>query len=311
MVETIFLLLGSHTFRVVSTGTITIGVSAGVLGCFAYLQHQSLTGSVVAHSSLSGIALAFLASWALTGYGSTNIAVLLPGAAATGMASMFLARKIVELTPIRIDTAMAVSMSLFFGAGFFLLRIINVRALPGRAGLNEFLFGQAALITWADLRGIVSIATFALLTTVLFWKEFKIVVFDPSFTASLGFRTRFIEGTLLFATVLSIVLGLKSVGVVLMIALLVGPAAAARQWTKRLSTMTVLSALFGAVSGVGGAIASALYTGVPTGPVISIVAVSTAIVSVIISPKRGAIARLLRLRRNRQRFRSISKEGAR
>ena len=306
MQEIVAALLASHTFRIVSFGTATIGATAGVLGCFAYLQQRSLTGSVVAHSTLSGIMLAFLTSYWITGRGSTDIAVLLPGAFVTGVASMSVAQTVVRRSPIRIDTAMAVSMSFFFGAGFFLLRIINVNVIPGRSGLDEFLFGQAALITWRDLWGILILSAISVGTTLVLWKEFKSVVFDPGFFAGLGFRTRLLENILLMTIVLTIVLGLKSVGVVLIVALLVAPAAAARQWTKRVSTMTLLSATFGAISGIGGSTASALWRGLPTGPVIVIIAVSLAFVSVLLAPKRGMIARIIHRARNRARFRTVA-----
>ncbi|MFP4642881.1 MAG: metal ABC transporter permease [Spirochaetales bacterium] len=307
--ETLVTLLSSHTFRIVSFGTATIGSVAGVLGCFAYLQHRSLTGSVVAHSTLSGIMLAFLLSYALTGRGSTDIAVLLPGALATGVASMLVAQAIVRKSLVRIDTAMAVSMSLFFGAGFFLLRIINVNAVPGRSGLDEFLFGQAALITWRDLSAILILAAIAMGITVLLWKEFTGVVFDSTFLAGLGFQTRFLENILLLTMVLAIVLGLKTVGVVLIVALLIAPAAAARQWTKRVSTMAILSAAFGAASGIGGSTLSAVYSGLPTGPIIVILATILAFVSVLAAPKRGLIARLVHKRRSRAKFRSFGRLG--
>ena len=302
MTETVLMLFGSHTFRTVSLGAATIGAVAGVLGCFAYLQHQTLAGGVVAHSSLSGITFAFLVSFWWTGVGSISTAVLLPGAFVAGLLSMLLARSIVRLTPLRIDTAMAVSMSLFFGGGFFLLRIINVRSIPGRIGLDGFLFGQAALMTRSDLRFILAVAALVGLVTVLFWKEYKISVFDPGFAAGAGFRVTLIDTLLLLSTVIAVVLGLRSVGVVLMVALLAAPAGAARQWTKRLSSMALLAAVFGAVSGFGGAVVSALYTRIPTGPVIVIIASFITVFSVLAGPRRGVVAILLRNAMNRRRF---------
>ncbi len=302
MTETVLMLFGSHTFRTVSLGAATIGAVAGVLGSFVYLQHQTLSGGVIAHSSLSGITLAFLVSFWWTGVGSISAAVLLPGAFVAGLLSMLLARSIVRLTPLRIDTAMAVSMSLFFGGGFFLLRIINVRSIPGRIGLDGFLFGQAALMTRSDLRVILAVAALVAFVTALFWKEYKISVFDPDFAAGVGFRVTLIDTLLLISTVLAVVLGLRSVGVVLMVALLAAPAGAARQWTKRLSSMVMLSALIGAASGFGGAVVSALYSRMPTGPVIVIIASATALFSVLTGPRRGVVALIVRNAVNRRRF---------
>jgi manganese/zinc/iron transport system permease protein len=138
----------------------------------------------------------------------------------------------------------------------------------------------------------------------LFWKEFKLLSFDPEFGASLGMPMRAIDILLTTFLVIAIVIGLQTVGVVLMSALVIAPAAAARQWTDRLATMVVLAAFFGAVSGVVGAVVSGSAAHVPTGPTIVLVATVLVLVSMAAAPERGLVLAAVRRRRQRQRIRT-------
>ena len=139
----------------------------------------------------------------------------------------------------------------------------------------------------------------SLFVMLLFWKEFKILLFDADYTKTLGFNTKFIDVLITFLIVLAIVLGLQTVGVVLMSAILLAPAAAARQWTNNLGTMVLLSALIGAFSGVFGTAISASQNNLSTGPVIVLVAGAFVLFSFIFSPKRGLLFREIRFRKNR------------
>ena len=142
--------------------------------------------------------------------------------------------------------------------------------------------------------------TKSLIILLLFWKELKILLFDPDFTKTLGFNTRFLDILITSFIVVAIVLGLQTVGVVLMSAMLLAPAAAARQWTNSLSTMIFIAALFGASSGVIGTGISASSNNLPTGPVIVIIAGVFVLVSFIFSPGRGLLFRQIRFRKNRR-----------
>ena len=295
------MLVTDHTLRTVSLGSGLVGVVSGSLGCYAYLRKQGMMGAIVAHSSLFGITVAFLLG-SLIGGRVAPIQFALPGAVFGGVLSMALVSLIVHSTSIKTDTAMGIALALLFGGGVFLLRIIQSLALPGHRGLRDYLFGQAATMTIADLATIVGFSAIGLTVVVLMWKEFKLHTFDSGFAASIGYPMHRLDQLLLATIVLGVVVGLRTVGVILMVSLLVCPAAAARQWTRRLGSMMVLAALFGMFSGVVGAVVSAVVRNLPTGPVISLVATTCVLVSLVAAPRRGLVAGALRRAANRRRF---------
>src|SRR5690606_13562211 len=145
--------------------------------------------------------------------------------------------------------------------------------------------------------GVMAIALLAL---TVFWKEFKLQHFDPDYAKSLGFNILFLDVVMTALIVLAIVIGLQTVGVVLMSAMLLAPAAAARQWTNSLSRMVFLAAVFGAFSGVFGTAISASQNNLSTGPVIVIVASVFVIFSFIFSPSRGLLFHQIRFIANRR-----------
>ena len=140
----------------------------------------------------------------------------------------------------------------------------------------------------------------ALLVMALFWKEFKLLSFDPEFGATLGCPMRGLDVLLTTLLVIAIVIGLQTVGVVLMSAMIVAPAAAARQWTDRLGVMVVLAGFFGALAGVSGAVISSAGAGLSTGPVIVLCASAIVLVSLLFAPNRGLVWRWARQQRNQR-----------
>src|SRR5690606_20266911 len=120
-----------------------------------------------------------------------------------------------------------------------------------------FLFGQAAAILRSDLYVMGAIALVALALVCLFWKEFKLVTFDPAYARTMGLPVLTLEAALTTMIALAVVVGLQMVGVVLMAAMIIAPAVAARQWTDRLGVMVALAAIFGMISGLFGALISA------------------------------------------------------
>ncbi len=286
-------LLSDHTFRTVLIGTMSIGAVSGAIGCFAYLRRQSLVGDVVSHSSLLGVMLFFLASYWLTGEGSKSLFVLIPGAMVAGIAALWLTRFIVSNTSVRDDSGLGVMLAIFFGTGILLLRWVQKTTppIPGRRGLQDYLFGMAASMTQSDLVmiGIIGVASIAVM--LLFWKELKVFTFDPQLAQSLGFRTKLLDVLLIAILVNGIVIGIQCIGVVLMIAMLVAPAAAARQWTRTLGPMVALAAVIGAFCGAVGSVVSAELSNIPTGPVIVLTGVFIFLVSLLFSPSRGVLVR--------------------
>ncbi len=293
-------LFGDHTVRVVAAGATIIGFVAGALGCFAYLRRQSLLGDVVAHSSLSGITLAFILSSLLANTVAKSMIVLVPGAIVAGSIAMLFAGAVVRRTKIKMDTALAVTLALFFGGGITLMRVIQTGPFTERQGLDSYIFGQAAAMTIADIQAIVLLGAIALVLLRVFWKEFKLYTFDESFSKSMGFSGKILEPLLLSTIVIAVVIGLKAVGIILMIAFVIAPPSAARQWTHRLEGMVLLSGGFGAAAGLLGTLVSGLMGDVPTGPVIVIFLTLFAVFSLFFAPKRGIVFRSIRVKRNRR-----------
>lgn len=287
-----------YTLRTVALGALLLGAVAGALGAFALLRRQSLLGDAVSHAALPGVALAFLLT------GSKAAPILLLGAAVVGTTGAVLVTAIVRTTRLPVDTALAMMLSVFFGVGLVLLTFVQRQGDATQAGLDRFLFGQAAAIVGSDLLTMGAVGGAALLAVVLFWKHWKILTFDPGFAASLGLPVRLLDVGLTWLVVLAIVIGLQTVGVVLMSALLVAPAAAARQWTERLGVMVLLSGLFGGLAGVVGAVLSSVTERLPTGPTVVLVAVGWVGVSLLVAPARGLLPRRLAAARNRASVRA-------
>ncbi|PID92879.1 MAG: zinc transporter [Bacteroidetes bacterium] len=288
-------LLHDYTFQVIAVGTTLIGLLSGVLGSFAVLRGQSLLGDAISHAALPGIALIFLFT------GIKDSTLFLVGAAASGLLGALWITSIVRNTKIKTDTALGVVLSVFFGFGIMLLTFIQKRPNANQAGLETYLFGQAATLLIGDVvvMGVAAVVIFLLV--FLFWKELKIITFDIQYASTQGVKTQWMDIGLTFLIVCTIVLGLQAVGVVLMSALLIAPAAAARQWTNRLEAMVLLSACFGGLSGFLGTLVSSLSNHIATGPVIVLICVSFTLISFVFAPERGFLAKY-RLRKQQRRL---------
>ncbi|WP_158979747.1 metal ABC transporter permease [Cellulophaga sp. L1A9] len=292
--EYIELVFTDYTLRTITLGTAILGAVCGMLGSFAVLRKQSLLGDAISHAALPGIAIAFLIT------GTKDSSVLLIGALVSGLIGTFWIRGITSKTHLKSDTALGLILSLFFGFGMLLLTFIQKQPNANQAGLDKYLFGQAATLVESDVWLMAIVTGICLIILLLFWKEFKILLFDADYTKTLGFNTKFIDILITTFIVLAIVLGLQTVGVILMSAMLLAPAAAARQWTNSLSFMVVLAAIFGAFAGVFGTAISASQSNLSTGPVIVIVAGVFVIFSFIFSPSRGLLFKQIRLIKNRR-----------
>jgi manganese/zinc/iron transport system permease protein len=291
LLNLLYELVFDYTLRTVALGSALLGVVSGALGAYAVLRRQSMLGDAMSHAALPGIALAFLVT------GSKDSAVLLAGAAVAAWIGALLALGVARTTRVKDDSALGLALSVFFGLGLMLLTFIQKRPDANQAGLDKFLFGQAATLLQSDVLTMAAFGLPALLLMLVFWKEFKLLSFDPDFAHSLGLPVRLLDIVLTTLLVVAIVIGLQTVGVVLMSALIVAPAAAARQWTDRLGTMVALSALFGALAGVSGAVISSSAARLPTGPTIVLCISAVVLVSLFFGARRGLAWRWLRARR--------------
>jgi len=283
--------LGDYTLRVVALGSGVLGAAAGALGSFAYLRRQSLVGDALSHAALPGIAVAFLLT------GSKAPLPIMLGAALAGWIATLAVRLVVRRSRVPYDSALGMALAVFFGLGLVLLTWIQKRPDAAQAGLESFLFGQAAALLRADVVAMTTLGAACLIVLVLLWKEFKLLSFDTEFGESLGRPMRRLDGLFTLLLVVAVVIGLRTVGVVLMSAMVVAPAAAARQLTNRLAPMVIIAAAIGVFSGVTGAVLSSVVPRLPTGPTIVLVLSTVVVVALVFAPERGLLWRWIRLGR--------------
>ncbi len=288
----------SYTFQNVLLGTTLLGVVGGVLGCFALLRKQSLLGDALAHASLPGVCLAFL--W----MGTKDTYSFLIGAIFTGVLGSLFVLGVVRGTRIKEDSAIGIVLSVFFGVGVVLLTWIEKNHQSGnQSGLSHILYGQAATLMERDVWIFVIAGVIILGTIFLFYKELKLLCFDREYGKSLGYPMAALEILVTCLLVITVVIGLQTVGVILIIASLITPAACARQWTDRFSWMLLLAGLIGGLSSVAGTFVSEQFHRIPTGPTIVLVSSSVLIISILFAPQRGILWSWLQSASFRRRIR--------
>jgi len=291
-----FLSFSDPNARVVTIGTVFIGMSAAMVGSFAFLRKRSLIGDAIAHAILPGIALSFMVTQ------SKSPVILMTGALISGWLAMLLIEGISKNSKLKPDTSIGLVLSVFFGIGILLLTHIQHSGAGNQAGLDQFLFGKAASMTFDDLKAYLAVAALLLLVLFLFYKEFKLLAFNPEFAEISGLPVKNLRFVLSSITVLAIATGIQSVGVVLMAALLITPAAAARSWTESLFTMLILAGLAGAASGLVGSYISYTAPNMPTGPWIVMSLSFIALISILFAPKKGLLPKLRRQSENRKKI---------
>jgi manganese/zinc/iron transport system permease protein len=294
MIDLLRDLFFDYTIRNVALGAAILGVVGGALGSFAILRRQGLFGDALAHATLPGVCVAFILS------GAKAPIVLMTGAALSAGLGALLILTIVNRTRIKQDAALGIVLSVFFGAGAVLITYIGGSGSGNQSGLDRFIFGQAATIVRDDVMTMGILASLALLIVALLFKEFKLLSFDPAFAASLGFPVGRLNVLLTMLIVVAVIIGIQAVGVVLMAAMLIIPAAAARQWTDSLGAMLMISGLFGALSGVSGALISATGANLPTGPLIVLCATALLVLSLFLGRSQGFLWGWIGSRRNRR-----------
>ena len=284
----------SYTDSVVVLGALVLGVVAGVVGTFAVLRQRSLVGDALAHAALPGVCAAFLLT------GAKDPAALLAGAAAAGIVAAVLIVGAEGTGRLRPDAAIGVVLSSLFSLGIVLLTAISNRNDADQAGLERYLFGQAAGLSERDVEVTLLLGVAAIVVVVLGFRAFKVTLFDPTFAGATGLRVRIVELAMTGLLVIAVVVGLRMVGAILMVAMLIVPPVAARQLTNRLAVLVPLAGLIGAGVGVAGALTSA-RTEVPTGPVIVLVGFVVVLAALALAPQRGVLWRANRLALDRRR----------
>ncbi len=289
------LLLRDYNTRVVVIGVACLGLVSGLVGTFVLLRKRALLSDAISHATLPGIAIAFLVTLALGG-NARSLSVLLTGAAASGALGALAILSITRFTRIKEDAALGVVLSVFFGLGVALMTVVQSVGAGEAAGLNGLIYGKTASMLAADARLIALVAVVMSAVAALLYKELKLLCFDTAYASTRGYPVQWLDVALTTMVVIVTVIGLQAVGLILMIALLVIPPAAARFWTDRLSTTVLLAAAIGAGSGWLGAVVSALAPRMPSGAIIVLVAGAVFLLSLLMGRKRGLLLRLLEQR---------------
>ncbi|MEM6749995.1 MAG: iron chelate uptake ABC transporter family permease subunit [Planctomycetota bacterium] len=290
-----------YNTSVVLAGAALLGVAAGIVGAFALLRKRSLVADALSHATLPGIALAYLAATAL-GYAGKSTPILLLGATITGVLGVVSIQLLLRHTRLKEDAAIGLVLSIFFGAGAVLMSVIQSLPRGDAAGLQGYIFAQAAVMTGADAQLMGVIAVVAAVTAALLIKEFGLVCFDDQFARVQGWGVQTLDLAMLSLIVLVTVAGLQAVGLILVVALLIVPAVSARFWTERLHRLVILSGLIGGLSGYLGAATSALLPRKPAGAVIVLTAGAIFFVSLMLAPSRGVLAATIRRAKVRVRI---------
>lgn len=285
--------------RTVLLGAGVLGLACGVIGSLAVLRRRALLGDAVAHAALPGVCAAYFV------VGERSLGAFMIGALVFGLLAAGLIAAIRTLTRVREDAATAIAIGGFFGFGIAWSKVIqNQPGAGNRAGLDSFLFGKAAAMVGSDAGLIMAAGAAVLAIAMIFSKEFKLLCFDRGYAESIwgGPRAATAVDLLLMALIsVCVVVGLPAVGVVLIVSLLVIPAAAARFWSDRMGRIMAISGGFGLASGVIGSGLSAVRVGVATGPAITLTAAGLFVLSMLLAPRRGVVAGWILALRTRQR----------
>ena len=290
--------------RTVAIGVGALGVACGMVGCFALLRRRALLGDAVAHASLPGICLAFML------IGERNLPLLLVGALVMGVVGASVIGLLHRATRVKDDALIAIVIGSFFGLGVVLLSVIQRGPSGNQAGIQGFIYGKAASMVRADAITISVVACVLVAMLFALFKELRLVTFDSDFARGLGRPVRALDGLILAMICVCTVIGLPAVGLLMVVALLIVPAATARCWTESLGTMVVLAGIIGGVTAIVGAGLSAVLPAAagaggstwPTGPMIVLSAGSVFVVSALIAPRRGVIAGLVRHHRAKRQI---------
>jgi manganese/zinc/iron transport system permease protein len=290
-----------YNTRVVIIGATLLGLAAGLVGTFLLLRKRALLSDTISHATLPGIALAFIIMTLIWGDGK-NLLGLITGAAIFSVVGTAAVMFIQRYTRLKDDAALGIVLSVFFGLGIALMGMATRMESGNAAGLSSFIYGKTASMLYFDALLIAITALGTICFCMLFFKEFALICFDADYGATQGWPVARLDFLLMTLVVVVTVIGLQAVGLILVVALLIIPAAAARFWTLSLRRMLLLSGIFGALSGMLGSGLSALMANLPAGAVIVLTASSIFILSMTFGSARGILKLLVERYRLRKRI---------
>lgn len=271
------------SLRYALTGAILLGLTCGLLGSFLVVRKLALLGDTLSHAVLPGVAAGFL--WDM----DKNPVAIFIGATVAGLLGSFMVTRITSTTKLKEDTALGMVLACFFGVGICLVTMIQRLPSGNKSGIDKFLFGQAASLGQSDIQlmAVVTLLTFGLVW--LFYKELLTVSFDPGFAYSVMIPVAWVHHGFMLLLAFSVVIALQAVGVVLVSAMLITPAATAYLMTDRLHRMLLFACLTGMLAGIMGAFFSFLGHQLPTGPFMVLSAAVLFAVAFFFAPSHGVV----------------------
>jgi len=278
-----------YNATLVTLGASLLGAAAGMAGTFLYLRKNALISDAISHATLPGLGFAFLVAFGF-GIDGRQLFILLSGSALSAALGLYFVNWLTRETRLTQDTAIGCVLSVFFAFGVVLLTIIQVIPAGRKAGLESFLLGSTAGMLYSDALLILILCIITALVLFVFLRPIKLVVFDQGYSETLGISVRRVDFIILMVTLAVTVLGMKIVGLILIVALLIIPAVSARFWSERTNIILVTATLFGALSGYIGSAISAVSPGLPTGPIIVLCCFGLFLFSFLFAPKRGVLA---------------------
>ena len=280
-----FFSLKDPAVRYALMGSILLGISCGLLGSFIVVRKMALFGDTLSHAVLPGVALGFM--WNM----SKDPLAIFIGATLAGLIGGALVTLIVQTTRLKEDTALGLVLASFFAVGICLLTRIQKISTGNKGGLDDFLFGQAAAMGKNDITLMLGVTLLVILAITFFYKELLVVSFDKIFAGSVGLPVAVIHYALMMLLAFSVVIALQAVGVVLVSAMLITPAAAAYLLTDRMHVMLLLASIFGVAAGAAGAFFSFLGNNLPTGPLMVVGASLVFVLAFLFGPRHGVVSR--------------------
>lgn len=298
-------------FRAPMIGSMLICFATALMGVFTYMRKRSLLGEALSHATYPGVMVGAVVASGIAGLfdrGQELLTVILPviGAFFTAILGLRSIEWLTRKGRVKSDTALCFVLSLFFGVGILIASRMQITHSILYQRAQSYLYGQAATLTDLHIWIYAGLSCIILGFVGLFYYPIQITLFDEGYGKVLGVKTKWIEKIAFVLLVLSIVIGIRSVGIVLISGMLIAPAVAARQFTHKLSRMFLLAGIFGLISAFLGNLLSLQFSEIveghffPTGPSIVLVAISWAVFSLLFAPKRGLLfrkARILRFKR--------------
>jgi ABC-type Mn2+/Zn2+ transport system permease subunit/Mn-dependent DtxR family transcriptional regulator len=291
-----FFTLRDPSVRYALIGSILLGITCGLLGSFIVVRKMALVGDALSHAVLPGVALGFL--WNM----SKDPLTIFIGATAAGLLGTATVAAIKQTTRLKEDTVLGMVLAGFFSIGICLVTMIQHLPTGNKSGVDKFLFGQAAAISAQDVQLMSVVAALSIIAIVVFYKEFLVASFDSGFARAVGFPIHMIHHALMLLLAFAVVIALQAVGVVLVSAMLITPAAAAYLLTDRMHRMLLIAAIFGMFAGMTGAFFSFLGPSLPTGPFMVLGASAVFGLAFLFGPKHGVVMRWWNRRSRAQRI---------